>query len=261
MIGLFDSGVGGLTIVVELYKQLPEYDFVYLADTARAPYGSRDAETIVQFVREDCSFLVHQGATIIVAASNTNTTHRAANLRESISVPVVGTIAPQFSETIRKATRNGNVGILATTATIASGRYQRVVEEQGLQPFAQTCPKLVPLIEAGETEGDALRSAIREYIQPLLKQDVDTIILGCTHYPIIRGQIAEAVSSTIALIDPAATCIAGLAWYLEQHPDLAAQLSKNGKHRFFSTRSNSAMQKVAERVLGMSVEWQKAVVG
>lgn len=260
MIGLFDSGVGGLTIVAGLCKQMPGYDFVYLADTARAPYGSRDPETIQQFVREDCLFLERYGAKIIVAASNTNTTHRAANLRESISVPVVGTIAPQFSETIRHATRNGRVGILATTATIASGRYQHIVVEQGFQPFVQACPKLVPLIEEGETGGDALRSAIQEYVPPLLQHNVDTIILGCTHYPIIREQIAEAIGSDIVLIDPAATCIVGLAWYLETHPEIETKLSKNHQALFYSTSVNEQTNLVATKLLGRTIRFQPAQV-
>lgn len=207
MIGLFDSGVGGLTVVKELLQQLPAYDFVYLADTARAPYGDRDAETIQRFVQEDCQFLVDRGASILVAASNTNTTHRASNLRAAIPVPILGTIAPQFADVVRTATKNGKVGILATAATVANGRYQRLVEQQGFEPFAQACPKLVPLTETGELDSTAIHSAIEECIRPLLQQGVDTIILGCTHYPLIRDEIVVIVGRDIALIDPAATCI------------------------------------------------------
>ncbi len=260
MIGLFDSGVGGLTVVAELLKQLPEYDFVYLADTARAPYGSRDPETIEQFVKEDCAFLVAYDADIIVAASNTNTTHRASDIREFIPVPVVGTIAPQFSEVIHSTTKNGKIGILATVATVGNGRYQRLVEEQGFQAFAQACPMLVPLIEAGELEGDNLRSAIAEYVQPLLQQHVDTIILGCTHYPIIREQIANVVGSGIVLIDPAATCVIGLAWYLKTHPELEAQLSKNSQATFYSTSLNDVTNQIAMRLLGRTVTFQHAQI-
>lgn len=260
MIGLFDSGVGGLTVVAELLKQLPDYNFVYLADTARAPYGSRDPETIRQFVREDCAFLQAHGATIIVAASNTNTTHRASNLRESVFVPVIGTIAPQFGDVIRSATKNGRVGILATDATMANGRYQRLVDEQGFQAFAQSCPKLVPFIEVGELDSSALVSALEEYVEPLLAQHVDTIILGCTHYPMVREQIQKIVGSSITLIDPAATCITGLAWYLSQHPEIETKLSKNKQHVFFSTKPNPAMQRLAEQYLGISVEWKSAVL-
>ena len=185
-IGIFDSGAGGLTVLHECLVTLPHEDFLYLGDGARCPYGPRPHAEIRRFAHEIAAYLEQEGVKLIVAACNAATSAALPALQESLRVPIVGVLLPEAHAAVQ-ATRNRRIGLLATEATVASGRYEEVVHalDAGAHVVSVACPKLVPLIEAGDV-GEELDAAVREYAAPLKADGVDTVILGCTHYPMIR---------------------------------------------------------------------------
>jgi glutamate racemase len=185
-IGVFDSGMGGLTVLHECLVTMPHEDFVYLGDGARLPYGPRPLPEIRRFAREIARYLEEQGVKLIVAACNAATSAALPQLQEQLAVPVVGVITPEAHAAVQ-ATRNRQVGLLATQATVSSRRYEELVRalDAGVRVRAVPCPRLVPLIESDEPFGENTVAAVREYAAPLREAGVDTVILGCTHYPLI----------------------------------------------------------------------------
>lgn len=199
-IGVFDSGVGGLTVLQSLRRRLPHHDFIYLGDTARVPYGRKPPEMVVEFAEEIAGFLSGQGVERLVVACNTASAVALPKLQERCPVPMWGVIDPGVSAATR-ATRSGSVGVIGTKATIASGAYQRRLEAQGLRVWARACPMLVHVVEeglAGSEEGELL---VRHYLEG--RPEIDTLILGCTHYPLLRLAIQRAVGDGVTLVDSA----------------------------------------------------------
>src|SRR5947208_9130077 len=186
-IGVFDSGVGGLTVLHECLVTMPREDFVYLGDGARLPYGPRPLEEIRRFANEIAGYLAGQGVKLVVVACNAATSAALPDLQEQLSVPVVGVITPEAHAAVL-TTRIKRIGLLATQATVSSGRYERLIGEldAGVRLTAVACPRLVPLIESDDPFGPETVDAVREYAEPLKEADVDTVVLGCTHYPLIR---------------------------------------------------------------------------
>ena len=213
-IGVFDSGVGGLTVLRELRRQLPSESTIYLGDEARMPYGPRSADEVIEFTRESVRWLARWDCKLIVLACNTATSVALERVRDESTVPVIGVIRPGAAAAIAASSRRA-IGVLATTGTVRSGAYVRAIRD--LDPFAdvvqQACPKLVPLVEAGKAGSDEAEAAIREYVTPLLRDGavvspaVDTLLLGCTHYPLLRGLLARTAARVwgreIALVDSA----------------------------------------------------------
>jgi glutamate racemase len=196
-IGVFDSGVGGLTVLHECLVTMPNEDFVYLGDHARLPYGPRPLPEIARFAHEIAVYLEREGVKLIVVACNAATSAALPELQASLEVPVVGVIAPEAAAAVR-ATRNRRIGLLATQATVAAGRYEALVRtlDAGVRFSAVPCPSLVPLIEAGEQTVDA----VREYAAPLEAAGCDTVILGCTHYPLIRPVLQREFGRDVTLV-------------------------------------------------------------
>src|SRR3954449_315009 len=186
-VGVFDSGMGGLTVLHELLVTMPHEDFVYLGDAARLPYGPRPLPEVRRFSHEIAAWLEQQGVKLILVACNAATSAALPELQEALSVPVVGVITAE-AHTAVQTTRNRRIGLLATKATVASGRYEQLVRtlDAGVRLTAVACPRLVPLIESDDPFGPETSEAVREYAEPLKEADVDTVILGCTHYPLIR---------------------------------------------------------------------------
>ena len=186
-IGVFDSGVGGLTVLHECLVTMPHEDFVYLGDHARLPYGPRPLDELRRFAAEIGRYLEGQGVKLIVAACNAATSAALPQLQESLAVPVVGVITPEAHAAVQ-ATRNRRVGLLATQATVTAGRYASLIHalDAGVEFFPVACPRLVPLIESPDPFSAETTETVREYARPLKDADVDTVILGCTHYPLIR---------------------------------------------------------------------------
>lgn len=205
-IGVFDSGFGGLTVLKELQKELPHERFIYLGDTARLPYGTKSPDAIIRYTLECCSFLVEQGVKLIVIACNTATSAALDTIAAQFSIPIIGVIDPVID-----TVTSGNVGILGTRATIQSGVYQTKIQHKipSAKVTQVASPLLVSLVEEGFIDHPMTQLAIREYIRPLHDASVDTVILACTHFPLLKSQIERELGPTIQVIDPAfATAVA-----------------------------------------------------
>jgi glutamate racemase len=204
-IGVFDSGIGGLTVVRELLHRLPHEPILYFGDTARVPYGPKSPATVARYSEEAASFLLSRDVKLIVIACNTATAHAAARLAELLPVPVIGVIEPGARAAV-EATRTGRVGVIGTAGTIRSGAYDLAVRHRlpDARVYAQPCPLFVPLVEEGLGGHAAARLVAEDYLRPLREMDVDVVILGCTHYPVLRTLIGEIMGSDVRLVDSAA---------------------------------------------------------
>jgi glutamate racemase len=203
-IGIFDSGVGGLTVVRAVLDLLPNEAVIYFGDTARAPYGPRDVAQIRTFAREIAAYLLGRDVKLLVVACNAIESNAIEDLSEGAHVPLVGVIEPGVRAGLR-ATRNGKVGVIGTVATIASGAYERAVasEDGGIELHSAACPAFVPHVERGDTTSEELLATAREYLEPLRRAGVDTLILGCTHYPLLSGLLQRVMGPDVVLISSA----------------------------------------------------------
>jgi glutamate racemase len=211
-IAVFDSGIGGLTVVSALRRELPGENIVYLGDTARVPYGGKSRATIERYSEEIASLLVGEGAKMVVVACNTASALGLARLREVLDVPVEGVIEPGVAAALA-ATRSGHVAVLGTKATIGSGAYADALRAAGpeIKVTSIACPLLVPLIEEGLLDDEVTDAVLRRYLSPLLDGDADTLVLGCTHYPLLAESIARAADWRMAMVDSAANCAGAVA--------------------------------------------------
>jgi glutamate racemase len=206
-IGVFDSGIGGLTVVSALRILLPNESIFYLGDTARVPYGGKSASTVQRYSLEIASMLLEENAKTVVVACNTASAVALSQLTESVPVPVTGVILPGAQAAVA-ATRTGRVGVIGTRATINSGAYERALRslDSGIRVTARACPLLVPLIEEGWLESPITDEIIMQYVGPILDEGIDTLVLGCTHYPLLRNAVARLLGDAITLVDSAQNC-------------------------------------------------------
>jgi glutamate racemase len=251
-IGVFDSGVGGLTVLSELRSRLPEESTLYLGDNARAPYGPRPADEVRAFTAECITWLLSQDVKLLVVACNTATAQALPMVREQADVPVVGVVRPG-AVSAAAATRSGHVGVMATAGTVASGAYPAAIGEANpsLIVTQQACPTLVPLVEAGQVEGPDAEREVRSYLEPMLAEDpgIDTLLLGCTHYPLLRGTIERVAGRGVAVVDSAFTtaiAVEDLLDALHARSDARSSLP----NRVATTGDVTAFSAVAERVFG-----------
>ena len=249
-IGVFDSGVGGLTVVHELVRRLPQESIVYFGDTARVPYGPKSAETVRRYSREAAAYLKSRNVKALVVACNTATAHAYESLRDSLDMPVIGVIEPG-ARAAAQTTRTQRVGVIGTAGTIHSGAYDYAV--RSLLPearvYAQSCPLFVPIVEEGWSTHPAARLVAREYLQPLREVDVDVLVLGCTHYPLLRDVIAETMGPSVMLVDSAAETAIEVAQVLAA-ADLLAQGTEPGRLHFVASDSPLRFREVGRRFLG-----------
>jgi glutamate racemase len=202
-IGVFDSGFGGLTVAHALARRLPGESILYFGDTARVPYGSKSPDVVRRFSREAAKFLLSRDVKLLVIACNTATAHAEEALRQELDIPVVGVIEPGARAAV-SATRTGRIGVLGTAGTINSGAYDLAVRRrlgEAGRVYAQPCPLFVPLVEEGWTDHAVTRAVAAEYLRPLHEVDVDVVILGCTHYPLLRRVLQEEMGTGIQLVD------------------------------------------------------------
>jgi glutamate racemase len=248
-IGVFDSGVGGLTVLHECLVTMPHEDFVYLGDHARLPYGPRPLEELRRFAAEIGGYLEEQGVKLIVAACNAATSAALPQLQESLAVPVVGVITPEAHAAVQ-ATRNRRVGLLATQATVTAGRYADLVHalDAGVELFAVACPRLVPLIESPDPFSAETTEAVREYAGPLKDADVDTVILGCTHYPLIRPIFQRVFGRDVTLIFSAEETAREVAETLARK-GIENESAREGEYRFLTTGDPALFRTLGERFL------------
>ena len=226
-IGVFDSGIGGLTVVSALQKLLPNEKIHYLGDTARVPYGGKSAATVERYSLEITAMLLEENCKAIVVACNTASALALTTLEARTPVPVIGVIQPG-AEAAVAATRNGHVGVIGTRATIKSGAYERALQalDPALRVSARACPLFVPLIEEGWLTGATTEAVVRQYLQPLVEAGIDTLVLGCTHYPLLRGTIGEFLGETVRLVDSAENCARAVSQLLAADNLRAAPATK-----------------------------------
>jgi glutamate racemase len=249
-IGIFDSGLGGLTVVRRLRALLPKEHLIYLGDTARVPYGNKSRKTIQQFSRQDIRFLLSKGVKLVVVACNTATALALDHLRARYRVPVLGVVQPGVDASVR-LTKNHRIGVIATAATVHSGAYAKAVRGKSRRccVVSQACPLLVPLVEEGWGNNRLTRDMIRHYLRPLVRQSVDTIILGCTHYPLLKVAIRQVAGHRVQLVDSAQSCAAAVRNFLNAE-NLASRRSARGKLGLFVTDRPDSFSKSARLFLG-----------
>lgn len=251
-IGIFDSGVGGLTVMRAITRAWPHLAITYFGDTARLPYGEKSAETILRFSQENIAFLQTQGVDLIVIACNTASSLALPQLLEQTNLPVLGVIEPGVKKALA-TTRTGRIAILGTRSTIASGVYQtalrRHLPDAHLVPIP--CPLLVPLLEEHMIHHQATRMIALEYLSQAISEKVDTVILGCTHYPLLAPMIQEQMGNSVALIDPGAACAETIESYL---PPEAGTHSSPPAHRFFVSDNPEKFRRMGEQILGRTIE-------
>jgi len=249
-VGVFDSGVGGLTVVREIRRAFPGEDILYFGDTARVPYGNKSPETVVRYSREIGRFLTGRGIRHLVVACNTSSSLALEVLKEELPVPVLGMIGPG-AEAAAKATRNGRVGLIGTRATVASGAYASALArlDPAIEVFSEPCPLFVPLVEEGWAEDPVAREVAARYLAPLLERRVDTLILGCTHYPVLIPVLAEVAGPSVALISSAAAAADALAPSLKP----AVPGAPRGRLTCYVTDAGTHFRDVGERILGEPV--------
>jgi glutamate racemase len=249
-LGVFDSGVGGLTVVRALRELLPNESIVYLGDTARVPYGSKSPDTIRRFAMEDTQFLVSRGVKAVVVACNTATAHALPALQATFRVPVIGVLEPGVEATLADGTCE-RVGIIGTAGTIRSSAYQYALamRKPDLQIHAVPTPLLVPFVEEGWIEHPALESVLREYLNPLLEKGIDTLVLGCTHYPLLLPVLKKILGDKVHLIDSAKTCAAQVKAMLDTQ-DLRSASEKEPVLEIYLTDLSEQAEAMARRFLG-----------
>ncbi|MEO8563367.1 MAG: glutamate racemase [bacterium] len=252
-IGVFDSGLGGLTVAHAIMRQLPAESLIYFGDTARVPYGPKSPDTVRRYSREISSFLIGQGVKAVVVACNTATAHALPMLRDMLDVPVIGVVEPGARAAVR-ASRTGRIGVIGTAGTIRSGAYVRAIHEEApdASVIALACPLFVPLVEEGWTSHDAARSIAREYLAPFTGNSVDTLVLGCTHYPLLKPMIAEIVGPDVRLIDSAEETAADTRRMLAAHSLQAPD--GHGSYRFISSDDPQQFLTLGQRFFGASIE-------
>ena len=253
-VGVFDSGIGGLTVAQEVIRQLPHESVVYFGDTARVPYGPKSPDTVRRYSREIAAFLGDQGVKSIVIACNTATAHALAALREELDMPVIGVVEPGARAAVA-ATTQGHIGVIGTAGTIKSGAYERAI--RALNPdvliSVRACPLLVPLVEEGWTDHDATRLVAREYLEPLIAAEIDTLVLGCTHYPLLKSLFREILGSSVRLIDSAEETAAETARTLAA-ADMAAGDDAEPTYRFVASDDPLQFLQLGQRFLGGTME-------
>jgi glutamate racemase len=250
-IGIFDSGLGGLTVVRQIRRVLPQEDLVYLGDTARVPYGTKSPATVVRFATEDTQFLVDQGVKAVVVACNTASAWALSTLERRFDLPIFGVILPGVRAALA-STRNGRIGVIATPATIRSQAYSRglLARDDSLELVVRDCPLLVPLVEEGWTSGPVTAAVLREYLSPMLARDIDTLVLGCTHYPLLKDAIREVTGSQVTLVDSAESCAEYVADGLRQFGRLSVDRQRPGRIQPFVTDDTDWFEQQALKFLG-----------
>lgn len=254
-IGIFDSGVGGLTVYREIRKKFPYEDIIYFGDTARVPYGPKSPQTVIQYSWQNARFLLQQGAKIIVVACNTSSAVALEFLKRHFAVPVIGVIEPGTNAAIEKSLI-GRIGIIGTEGTIRSNAYLEAIAKKidSAEVFSSACPLFVPLAEEGWINHPVTKMTIREYLQPFISKNIDTLILGCTHYPILKPAIRKFLGNEIKLVDSAIAISNELKNIL---PD--KETESLGKSKFFVSDNEEKFNKIASLILKHPIEPIKTV--
>jgi glutamate racemase len=252
-IGIFDSGVGGLTVARAILDQLPNESTLYIGDTARGPYGPRPLAEVRDFALETLDFLVEQGVKALVIACNTASAAMLRDARERYSIPVIEVIQPAVRRAVA-ATRSGRVGVIGTRATIESRAYlDAFAAAPQLTIESIACPLFVEYVERGETSGEAITKVAREYLKPMIDADIDTLVLGCTHYPLLTGVISYVMGNGVSLVSSAEETAKDLYRVLVENDLLRGSSENPSTHKFLATGDAQAFESLARRFLGPEV--------
>lgn len=269
MIGIFDSGIGGLTVVKKIFEYLPKYQILYIGDTARAPYGDRGERVIKKYAFQATDFLLHKGAKIIVVACNTISAVAVDDLKKKYDVPIFEVVNPGV-KAATKATENPapelvrcgagkRIGVIGTRATINSRIYEKLIYkmDKKIQVFTRPAPLLVPLVEENWIKKPETKMIAKRYLNPLRLKQVDTLILACTHYPFLRSLISIKIGKNVTIIDPGEEAAKQVKEYIDQHPDIEKTLKKGLRHQFFVSDKTEKFQTAANHWLGQKIKLKK----
>ena len=249
-IGIFDSGVGGLTVLKELIKTLPQEDTIYFGDSARFPYGTKSPETIVRYSLEIASFLSSREIKLLVVACNTASAVALEALNQELTIPVVGVIEPGARRAV-SVTRTGKIGVIGTEGTIRSGAYAKAIKRinPAVEVLTRSCPLFVPLAEEGWIENEVARLTARTYLRGLKEEGVDTLVLGCTHYPLLKGIIAEVMGEGVSLVDSGEETARTVTSILSQR-ELLRPHTEQGNHHYYVTDVPAGFIRIGNRLFG-----------
>jgi glutamate racemase len=251
-IGVFDSGIGGLTVMRELLQRLPGESFIYFGDTARVPYGNKSPQTVIKFSKENAAFLIENGVKLIVVACNSASASALGTLQAVLPVPVIGVIEPGIQAAIA-ATRSSRVGVIGTMGTIRSGAYQDGIERLApqVEVFARPCPLFVPLAEEGWVDGDVAELVARKYLSDYAEMGIDALVLGCTHYPLLHDVIGRVMGPEVTLVDSAVETAKKVVEVLEAEGILSD--GAQGEFTVYLSDVSPTFKEVGERFLGREI--------
>jgi len=254
MIGIFDSGIGGLTVVKSIMEQLPGYDITYFGDTARTPYGSKSSETVVGYALENTEFLLKKGAKIIVMACNTVSSVASDSVADNFDIPLFEVVTPATEKAV-KSSGKLIIGIIGTRATVKSGIYEKKIKaiEPEAKVYSTACPLLVPLVEEGWLKKPETVMIIKKYLHPLKVRQIDTLILGCTHYPLLKDKIQRKIGKRVAVIDSSIAVAEKVKDFLDTHPEVDNLLTKKGGFRLFVSDITEQFEKTARATLKRNI--------
>ena len=267
-IGIFDSGYGGLTILKAIAKQLPDYDYLYLGDNARAPYGNRSYETVYQYTLQAVEWFFSKGCSLVILACNTASAKALRSIQQqhlnaNDNRRVLGVIRPT-AEIAGNFSHTGHIGVLGTTGTVKSDSYPIEIHKFFPQAnvYQQACPMWVPIIENGEHNRGGADYFVKEYIDNLMNQSsrIDTVLLGCTHYPLLKHKIQQYLPDNVTIIDQGEIVAASLGDYLHRHPEIENRCSKNGTKTFYTTDNTETFNRLGELFYGNTINAVKAVL-
>ena len=260
-VGIFDSGIGGLTVAAAIMRALPDERVLYVGDTARVPYGPKSPATVVRYSGQIATWLLDQHVKAIVIACNTATAHALDTLQRDMPVPVIGVVQPGARAAVQ-ATRNGRIGVIGTTGTINSGAYHRAIVALAVDAtvVGVACPMFVPLVEEGWLDHTATRLIAETYLAPMRDAGIDTLVLGCTHYPLLAPIIADVIGQGVTLVDSAAETAIALHDVLHQQALESSGAVVGRGHRFVATDAPDAFRRVGERFIGPVLEQVETTV-
>ena len=253
-VGVFDSGLGGLTVAREIMRNLPDEQIVYFGDTARVPYGSKSQKTILRYSRQIVRFLRTQHVKAIVVACNTASALALDTIEAELDIPIIGVVRPGADMAVQ-ATKNKKIGVIATESTIHSGLYTELIRQAdpSIEVYGRPCPLFVPLVEEGWTDDPVTETVAERYLQELLQKDIDTLIMGCPHYPLLRHLLQRTAGDAVTLINPAYETAQALGRLLEstglRHDPADAAGGTKDRHRFFASDSVEKFSRFANSIL------------
>ncbi|MEM7008759.1 MAG: glutamate racemase [Thermodesulfobacteriota bacterium] len=253
-IGVFDSGIGGLTVAKELISALPSENIIYLGDTARVPYGTKSGRTVITYSHSNADFLISKGIKLLVVACNTASSVSIPSLREEFDIPVIGVIEPGARKAV-SVTRSGKIGVIGTPSTINSSAYKKAIHsfQSDIEVFTKACPLFVPLADEGWTQGEIVERIAQEYLAPLKETGIDVLVLGCTHYPLLKETINNVMGDGITLVDSAQETAKEIVHVLTSE-ELLNKTDSLSEREFYLTDVSDSFISVAGRFLGEKID-------